>query len=749
MWKNLTDTVKQKTGLGQTSERSSSSKKPLRTLTTSYSNQPVSPSTTPSNARANASPSPLSSDTSQTSGPFISEEDWTNLEIEEEQYVPAVELQDVLEDSPMLREKLHLLGQNADAMAAKLKKIVKVSRAYQESCKEMGQATELFGRQLLSFNTGAGSLQDPTLDEGLKRFGVTFGECNEQFSLLAMQMESVFSTPIDTFIREDIREVKDEAKRYEKARSVYDGSVQKVSQLKKKDGAKIAEVEHELDMAKQQFNLEGLEFVYKMNELQLKKKIEFLERICAFMFGQLGFFHSGYQMFQELEPYMRGLTVRLQQARAQFEEQKQNLQHQKKALIKYASGPRQAKVTEDSLEIAGYLFKKGHNVLKEWERCYFVIKDGFLHFYKNGKDTTPTKSESLLLFTVKPVDDPDRRFCFDIVSPNKTYSLQASCQAEMMEWIKVMQNATAALLNLQLASNKGETASSPSSKSAASHTASPLTQLQEADENNRLCADCGARDPPWAVINWGFLICLECSGVHRSLGVQVSRVRSLTLDALDPESLKLMLSIGNTKSNAIFEAKVPPGTERLNPKSPRDARERFIKAKYVQKQFVEPTSMNKAALDLSLWHSSWEDNVIAMAKLVAQGADVNYKSESEEKTPLHATAIEGNLVCMEFLIQSGALVNVVDSWSWAPLHYAALHGKTHCAILLVKRNADTTIKDRDGNTPLNIAIMNQQADCVTLLRLTQLSLQENPQERDATSFANALKEFSKSLPPQM
>jgi len=46
-------------------------------------------------------------------------------------------------------------------------------------------------------------------------------------------------------------------------------------------------------------------------------------------------------------------------------------------------------------------------------------------------------------------------------------------------------------------------------------------------------------DPPWAVINWGFLICLECSGVHRSLGVQVSRVRSLTLDALDPESLKV------------------------------------------------------------------------------------------------------------------------------------------------------------------------------------------------------------------
>jgi len=101
------------------------------------------------NARSNTGSEASSS---QSSGPYISEEDWTNLDIEEEQYVPAVELEDVMEDSPMLRERLHLLGQvsrshyskrklshettkNVDAMAAKLKKIVKVSRAYQESCK--------------------------------------------------------------------------------------------------------------------------------------------------------------------------------------------------------------------------------------------------------------------------------------------------------------------------------------------------------------------------------------------------------------------------------------------------------------------------------------------------------------------------------------------------------------------------------------------------------------------------------------
>ena len=54
---------------------------------------------------------------------------------------------------------------------------------------------------------------------------------------------------------------------------------------------------------------------------------------------------------------------------------------------------------------------------------------------------------------------------------------------------------------------------------------------------NKKCCDCGCPDPDWLSVNLGILICIHCSGRHRELSVQFSRIRSLTLDTMKTSEL--------------------------------------------------------------------------------------------------------------------------------------------------------------------------------------------------------------------
>jgi hypothetical protein len=368
------------------------------------------------------------------------------------------------------------------------------------------------------------------------------------------------------------------------------------------------------------------------------------------------------------------------------------------------------------------------------------VSEGHLHTLERVKIC------DVILCTVKEIAGDGPRFCFEIITPNqRPLVLQARGPLEYKLWVEgirstiqhelvsgdgarsgnLMQNigkqkkkrgdsapnvktTLASMLDAEIVSPRkleqrmasdGETRFDDTGeddretlggqKVLKGHHKNPM--VQQIMEENPICADCGVQNPDWASLNLGVLVCIQCSGVHRSMGVHVSKVRSLKLDSLTESEARLLLALGNDRVNPIWESGVAlqQGWTKPGVDSSRQVKESWIKSKYHWKGFLEdhaadctsPEERNEK-LSRLLYDAARDADLLGVVEALAHGGSVTWRNPEEDgKTALHACAISRRspggeewqgIECAELLCQNGAKLDVLDNNTQSVLDCAVI-----------------------------------------------------------------------------
>uniref|UniRef100_A0A8B9I9V9 Arf-GAP with coiled-coil, ANK repeat and PH domain-containing protein n=1 Tax=Anser brachyrhynchus TaxID=132585 RepID=A0A8B9I9V9_9AVES len=569
----------------------------------------------------------------------------------------------------------------------------------------------------------------------------------------------------DALVEVNIKKFKDAKKQFEKVSEEKENALVKNAQVQRNKQHEVEEATNILTATRKCFRHIALDYVLQ------KITMEFV--LPFFNISEI----LSYDLFSELGPYMKDLGAQLDQLAVDAAKEKRDME-QKHSTIQqkdYSGDDTKLEYNVDAangIVMEGYLFKRASNAFKTWNRKkpdhirrWFSIQNNQLVYQKKFKDNPTVVVEDLRLCTVKHCEDIERRFCFEVVSPTKSCMLQADSEKLRQAWIKAVQTSIAtAYREKGDESEKQEKKPSPSTGSleTGSETKEKLLKGESALQRvqcipgNAACCDCGLADPRWASINLGITLCIECSGIHRSLGVHFSKVRSLTLDSWEPELLKLMCELGNDVINRIYEAKLEKvGVKKPQPGSQRQEKEAYIRAKYVERKFVEkqpvaavsPLESGTKVFPQSQEekrHSAPEKSLLAGEQGVAspkvrssdsgiqQSADDSrehlastisanslYEPEgdkqessvfidSKQLSPglqLYRAAFEKNLPDMAEALAHGAEVNWVniEENKATPLIQAVQGGSLVTCEFLLQNGANVNIRDTKGRGPLHHA----------------------------------------------
>ncbi|KAK3561999.1 hypothetical protein QTP86_023355, partial [Hemibagrus guttatus] len=539
----------------------------------------------------------------------------------------TVDFEECLRDSPRFRATIEEVEGDVCELESKLDKLVKLCIGMIDAGKAYVTANKQFVNGIREL--AQQSAEDEVIESSLTKFAESLQEMTNYHTILFDQAQRSIKSQLQMFVKEDLRRFKESKKQFDKVSEEKEAALIKNAQAPRNKQHEVDEANAILSATRKCFRHIVLDYVLQM---------------LSFMYAHLTFFHQGYDLFSELHPLMKHLGGQLEQLMMDAAKDKRDMETKHSTIqqksccdrkfiklltnqnphfnismkifsrfyyvwyLDYSNDDTKLEYNvdaENGIIMEGYLFKRASNAFKTWNRRWFSIQNNQLVYQKKFKDNPTVVVEDLRLCTVKHCEDIERRFCFEVVSPTKSCMMQADSEKLKQAWIRAMQNSIATAFRDRSDDSELDRKSSPSTGSLESDPREKSLKgegaLQKvmAIAGNSICCDCGQLDPKWASINLGITLCIQCSGIHRSLGVHFSKVRSLTLDTWEPELLKLMCELGNSVINRIYEARREElGARKPQPGVSRQDVESYIRAKYVDRRFIRMPSDEELKLKI-------------------------------------------------------------------------------------------------------------------------------------------------------